>query len=169
VRFREKDPLTLEVLAERLRYEPDTGLFRWNYERSYKAKKDQVAGYTRGDGYTRIRINGLEYFAHRVAWFITHNGTWPVAEIDHINGVKDDNRISNLREADRILNLQNLKKARRDNLSTGLLGAYAYQKGFTSYIQVNKERMYLGWFKTAEDAHQAYMAAKRELHPGNTL
>lgn len=168
MKFRENDPLTLEVYNERLRYEPETGLFRWNYTRSYRAKKDDVAGFLGKDGYMRLSINGLPYFAHRVAWFAVY-GKWPEAEIDHVNGIKSDNRLRNLREADRVLNMQNQKRAHSGQQS-GLLGVYPINTGgFTSFIQVDKKRIYLGYFKTAEAAHETYLAAKRELHPGNTI
>jgi hypothetical protein len=168
MKFRENDPLTLEVYNERLRYEPDTGLFRWNYTRSYKAKRDDVAGSLGRDGYIRLSINGLPYFGHRLAWFAVH-GKWPEAEIDHVNGVKSDNRLCNLRAADRVLNMQNQKRAHSGQQS-GLLGVYPINTGgFTSFIQVDRKRIYLGYFKTAEAAHETYLEAKRQLHPGNTL
>lgn len=167
MRIRKDDPLTPERLEQLAFYEPETGLFRWKVSYGVKRVKGQPAGYLDDAGYLRLKLDGVEYMAHRVAWFAVH-GRWPVEELDHVNGVRNDNRLSNLREASRSLNMQNQKRAQRGQ-KTGLLGVYSAGAGFSSFIQVNKIRTYLGYFATAEAAHEAYLKAKRELHPGNTL
>ncbi|MFA6278364.1 MAG: hypothetical protein WC622_16575, partial [Pedobacter sp.] len=87
------------------------------------------------------------------------------------NGIRDDNRWINLRKATRSENIQNLKKAHKSNKSTGLLGVYLNKKEGSIYskITINKKVIYLGCFKTAEEAHKIYLTAKRELHPYGTL
>jgi hypothetical protein len=166
--LRKNDPLTLERCRELLSYEPETGLLRWRVSYGNKRIKGNVAGRKVPPGYISLSLDGLSYFAHRLGWLLTH-GKWPPAELDHINGDKSDNRLDNLREADRVLNMQNLKRPHRGQQS-GLLGVYAINTGgFISVITVNKQRVYLGYYQDAQVAHEAYLKAKRELHPGNTL
>ena len=91
-------------------------------------------------------------------------------EIDHINGNRTDNRIANLRAVTRGGNMQNQRRAHASNTS-GLLGVYYKPKNkkWAAQIQANKKRMNLGLFKTAEEAHTAYLKAKRELHDTCTI
>jgi hypothetical protein len=110
-------------------------------------------------------IDRKYYLAHRLAWLYMY-GELPKLCIDHINGVKNDNRISNLREVTSILNQQNYTKPNITN-KANLLGAFYCEtrKRWFSRICVNNKRKYLGTFPTALDAHNAYVKAKRELHP----
>lgn len=86
----------------------------------------------------------------------------PTNEIDHINGVKDDNRFSNLREATRGQNTRN-SKTRKDS-SVGLKGVSPDRGKFRARITLNGVRIYLGTFATKEEAFEAVRAARRELH-----
>lgn len=95
-------------------------------------------------------------------------GGWPTNEIDHKNGVKDDNRFGNLRQATHLLNQQNQRKAQRKN-KAGLLGVCAKRNGFMASIKVNGKNKWLGSFSTPELAHAAYVAAKRKFHEGCTI
>lgn len=110
--------------------------------------------------------------AHRLAWLL-HYGSWPSRHIDHINGDRADNRIANLRECDDAENQQNLRAATAASKS-GLLGVTTrtYRNGAVRYaasIQVDGTKRYLGVYGTPEEAHSAYRAAKRQLHPFGTL
>src|SRR5688572_25778345 len=111
------DFVTPERLRELLDYCPDTGVFVWT-ERAYSRFRGRRAG-TIAKGYVIIRVDGVAYFAHRLAWLHVH-GRWPVAFIDHINGVKSDNRIANLREATYQQNARNSKS----RAASGLKGVY---------------------------------------------
>lgn len=79
-----------------------------------------------------------------------------------------DNRWDNLREATRTLNQENVRRARRDN-STGFLGVRRMKSNFQANIRVGGRSKNLGTYPTPEQAHAAYVEAKRRLHPGNTL
>lgn len=158
--------LTLERLKEVLFYNPETGIFIWK-KSTDKIKPGKVAG-TLTKGYVAIRIDGTRYFAHRLAWFYIY-GQFPSMDIDHINCIKNDNRILNLRNVNAVINAQNVIKARPCNKSTGLLGAYAFKDYFVAMIRYNGKNVNLGYFKTAELAHNAYVEAKRKYHEGNTL
>jgi hypothetical protein len=118
-------------------------------------------------GYIIVSINRHRYLAHRLAWFM-HYGYWPTGVIDHINMNPADNRISNLRDTTRRVNQENRRKAQQ-NSSTKLLGAFKYKNGFRSQIKAKGVLYNLGVFPTAEEAHEAYVKAKRKYHEGNTL
>lgn len=120
-------------------------------------------------GYVIITLNDRGYQAHRLAWFYVH-GRWPEHQIDHINGRKADNRIENLRDVPQTINMQNQRKCYRNN-RVGLAGVYWHrrQHRFYSQIRVNKKLHFLGYFDVAKEAHEAYINAKRALHPGNTV
>jgi len=110
-----------------------------------------------------MRISGRMYRAHRLAWLYVH-GKWPENEIDHINGVRSDNRISNLRDATTAENRQN-HAIRRDNTSTvpGVDWHKSVQK-WRVRIRVPGKRITVGFFKNLEDAAAARARAKAELH-----
>jgi hypothetical protein len=150
-----------------LDYDRETGTFRWTAITSNRVKIGADAGWINSNGYRMIRVDGHQYMAHRLAWLIVH-GRFPVGDIDHINGIRTDNRIANLREATRSLNMQNLRRARADS-TTGVIGVRRMLKKWQAEIQVNHRKIYLGTFDSIDDARTAYLAAKRRLHPGNTL
>jgi len=160
--------LTQERLKELLHYCPETGVFT-RIARIQSINIGDIAGGVTSYGYWSILIDYKHYQAHRLAWIYV-NGMWPKDYIDHINGIKNDNRIINLREANKSQNGQNKKKAHK-NTSTGLLGASFHKitGKYASQIKVNGKSKHLGLFKTPQDAHQAYLTAKRQLHEFNTL
>ena len=159
--------LTAERLREVLDYDPETGVFvRKVAKRGCRA--GSVAGSVMKIGYVEIGVNGERHLAHRLAWFWVH-GVLPNGYIDHIDGDKANNRIANLRDVDQTVNMQNLKTARRDNTSCGLLGVCPNRKRWAAQIIVKGVTYHLGTFDTPEQAHQVYIGAKRLLHSGNTL
>lgn len=162
-------PLTPERLRELLQYDLETGSFIWRVTRSRGARALNVAGQSTANGYRSIKIDGRKHLAHRLAWLYVH-GKWPQQDIDHINGVRDDNRIVNLRDVSRSVNLQNQRRA-RSLTSGGLIGASKRkpQNDWQASIKVDGKKRYLGLFNTPEAAHAAYVAAKRKYHEGCTL
>lgn len=156
-------------LLELVTYCQETGRFHW-----LKVRKGAPAGVECGtskssNGYARLGLDGRRYGAHRIAWFYV-TGAWPKGDVDHIDGDRANNRFANLRAVDRSTNLENIRHARSDNRATGLLGAYRHRSGrFTSRIRVRGQDHHLGMFDSAEEAHAAYIAAKRAMHAGNTL
>ena len=157
--------ITTEILKQPLNYDEETGIFTWVVNRG-SAKKGMIAG-TLSGGYMRIQICGKIYASHRLAWVFVY-GVWPKNDIDHINCVKSDNRICNLREATRSENQQNFHKAHLDSAS-GLLGASHYKGRWIAQIQFGGRKKYLGHFSTKEEAHTAYLIEKRKLHPFGEL
>ncbi len=160
--------LSRDHLAERLSYDGDTGLFTWKKSPVPRIPVGTVAGCTSDKGYTVIVCMGRLYQAHRIAWLLAH-GEWPTGDIDHINGIRSDNRIANLRDVSRSVNQQNLKRARRDN-QTGLLGVKRARNGaFEARINLQGRYVHLGTFPAAAEAHEAYLSAKRNNHEGSTI
>lgn len=151
-------------------YNINNGQFSWRNNRT-NVKAGAVAGCLSLNGYTLIRIDRKLHLAHRLAWIYCNGSAQMPRLIDHINGSKTDNRISNLRPATKVMNGQNRRTAQSNNKSSGLLGvAYIAHTGkFTAYIDKDGRRKYLGLFERKEDAHEAYLLQKRALHEGCTI
>ncbi len=164
-----KHELTAEQLRAALDYEPNSGIFRWRERYTNSVKVGDVAGCLHSKGYVHIWIRSAPHYAHRLAWLYVH-GEWPRMAIDHINGDKADNRIANLRLATPTLNQQNMRKAGKFS-STGLLGAQVcrFTGLYRARIRVDGRPVEIGRFRTAIEAHEAYVAAKRRLHEGCTI
>jgi hypothetical protein len=155
--------ITLTRLREVLHYDPATGVFTWLKTLSKRRSAGLSAGSLRSDGYIVIKIDDVRTRAHRFAWLYM-TGAFPKEQIDHINGVRNDNRWCNLRAATRAQNLANARLAVTN--TSGMKGASwhrAAQK-WHAQIRVDGRRIHIGLFDTAQDAHAAYMAKARELH-----
>ncbi len=165
----ENKELTAERLMAALHYDPATGVFT-RLVRSSNALAGDVAGGVTSSGYRYISVYGRQYAAHRLAWLYTH-GDWPLGEIDHINGVKTDNRISNLRDCSTSENQQNRRRAQSNNLSSGLLGVTFHKQvnRWSANISLKGKHNHLGLFDNPEKAHVAYIKAKADFHPFQTL
>lgn len=98
------------------------------------------------------------------------HGEWPNGEVDHINGHRDDNRISNLRVLSSMQNKQNQRNPRSDN-TTGYLGVtwLKREQRYRAGIQHQGRFIHVGTFKTAEEAHAAYVERKRLIHEACTI
>lgn len=154
--------LTQERLKELLDYEPETGNFFWRIRRGRGAPAGGIAGTPHKNGYTSIKIDGGgPYLAHRLAWLYV-TGEWP-DELDHINRNKKDNRFTNLRECTRQQNQAN-RDIQKNNKS-GWKGVRKLKDNkWLARIQVGGKTVFIGHFKSASDASQAYADASRRLH-----
>lgn len=159
--------LTHARLLELLHYHPGVGIFTNRITRHWSAQAGEIAGNVNALGYISIGIDGKPFLAHRLAWLYVH-GVWPAGVIDHIDGDPGNNRIANLRDVSRKMNQQNMREAMKSS-GTGLLGAYRNGKRFKSSIQVDGRLRHIGHFATAEEAHAAYLEAKRKHHEGCTI
>ena len=151
-----------QELKSLLHYDKSTGVFRWRHFRTNKTLPWSIAGSIDGQGYVQIKIGGKVKMAHRLAWLYVHGELPP--QVDHRNMNRSDNRINNLRSADNSCNSMN--KRMQSNNTTGFKGV-TYHKGtkkFHAKIQANGLRKSLGYYETAEQAHQAYIIASGELH-----
>lgn len=159
----------LQDLQHCLSYNPETGEFHWKSSTNNRVKVGSPAGFVHPDGRLYIGFQGKSHLSYRLAWLLTHN-EWPSGVIDHIDGDPLNNRISNLRDVTCFVNMQNQRKANSDN-KTGLLGVYLNKKSgkFIAQIGYKGKLKYLGSFSTPEDAHAAYLVAKRKHHEGCTI
>lgn len=160
--------LTQERLKQALNYSAETGVFVWHSPNTNRLRVGAIAG-TEAGGYRQIRVDYVIYKAHRLAWFYVY-GVWPQNHIDHINGDPSDNRIVNLRDVTNAENGQNIRRAHHDSRS-GLLGASwdKRKRIWVAQICTNGKRRTIGGYATAEQAHEAYLKAKREVHAACTL
>jgi hypothetical protein len=158
--------LSCDRVREVLDYNFETGQFTWRVKRT-RVRVGDTAGYF-DNGYRKIRIDGANYHASRLA-FLWMTGKFPQGEVDHIDHNTKNNCWSNLRKATRQENQRN--RTVRDDSSTGFKGvrfqrsAHGNQCGYyVATIGVNGKRLYLGSFKTAEEASEAYRKAAAEHH-----
>lgn len=153
---------------DNLRYDPKTGDLWWtkqNLGRGTPRDLNSPAGHTNSDLYLliNVRLGGYHrlFRLHRVAWFLYY-GVWPKDHIDHINNIRDDNRIINLREATRSENGGN-RKAQEGGTSQ-YKGVYWNKQSckWTASIRVNRKPIYLGRYHKEEEAALAYNKAALE-------
>jgi len=159
-----------KLIRQLLDYNPLTGVFLWKVSRGGTAKLGTVAGnLNKNLGYVMISIYDKPYYAHILAWFFV-KGKWPKGEIDHKDTVRHHNWFSNLRDVSKSGNMQNLTKAHADN-KTGFLGVtFDKQSGKPkAQLRVNGKLMLSAKFDTPEQAHTAYVEAKRKYSSTNTL
>lgn len=158
--------LTAEQVRELFDCSAD-GVLTWRVKPAAGVAAGAVAGSVDATGYRRVLVRGRRYMAHRLVWAHVH-GRWPESEVDHIDGARANNRPSNLRDVSSTVNHQNLRRACSTSQS-GLLGAHREGRRYAARIRTPHGRVRLGQFASAEEAHAAYVAAKRRLHEGNTL
>lgn len=130
--------ITQEIVKNIFIYDKETGYFLWK-------NNSRIAGYLTANGYRRVFFSGRAYMVHRLIWLYM-NGEWP-DKIDHINGVRHDNRWINLRNVDHFENMKN-KAIQKNNIS-GICGVFWNKNKNTwmSQIQVNNKIKHIGCFR----------------------
>lgn len=158
-----KSDLTAARLRELLHYAPETGVFTKRIKTG-KWPAGHVVGTPDRHGYTTIWVDGTVHRAHRLAYLYVY-GRWPEGDIDHVNRVRSDNRIKNLRAATRSENCQN--KGRQSNNVSGRTGVawHSAAKQWEAYIWVQRSKTYLGTYPNIDDAIAARKAAEAVYHP----
>ena len=153
-----------EYIRENLRYDLETGHLWWikPSENGVRTPRNlnKPVGTLHHEGYFRIKILSTNMSCHRTAWFLYY-GHWPKGFLDHINGVKTDNRVENLRLATNKENLRNQKSRKGSSKYKGV----SWQKGnqkWRSCITVNERKEHLGYYASEEAAAYAYDKAARE-------
>lgn len=149
-------------LHELFSYNPETGLLTRKIRQQYQPA-GKIAG-RRGDsqGHLACNLDGVRIYVHRIAWAM-HYGAWPDRQIDHINRIPDDNRISNLRQ---VTNAENQQNRNLQSLNkSGVTGVSKRRNKWQARINVNGTERHLGVFENLADAIEARRIAERELHP----
>lgn len=168
--MRMKKPLISQLrLRELLTYSPVSGVFNRLTDNNRGCHIGDVAGSLHGTGYINIYLDGKNYTAGRLAWMYM-TGEWPRYDIDHVNGVKNDNRWHNLRDVSEHTNMQNERNVRKNNQS-GFMGVHfrKERQKWVAQIRVDNKAIRLGSFDNPADAERAYLDAKRKLHEGFTI
>ena len=159
--------ISQQELKDCLHYDDLTGIFT-RVKASGGMSVGDVAGYIGVAGYVRMKVLCKSRSAHRMAWLYVH-GVHPKGEVDHINGIKSDNRMINLRDVSCKVNSQNRKT--RDDCGSGFLGV-SKEKGARKYrvrIHLNGKEVCLGRFDKLSDAVKARLDAddKNGFHPNH--
>lgn len=158
--------LTQERLKYLLHYDENTGIFTWINKpapRSNRIKPGYIAGCQNDSGYILINIDSHSYRAHRLAWFYVH-GVWPKHKMDHINNIKSDNRISNLREAS---NSENGWNVGMPSTNTSGIKGVCWDKQTKKWIAqcwVSGKHYKIGRFACIDDAARAVARFREENH-----
>lgn len=159
--------LTADDFRAAFRYDRETGLFQFQNDvfvgrpgRLFRRAGD-IAGADQ-NGYVDITLNYKKFRAHRVAWLM-ETGAWPVHEIDHIDMNRKNNAWANLREATGNQNRANSKPRSKLGLK-GVGQAPKAKNTFFAQITHNNRNIYLGSFKSPQEAHEAYCKKARELY-----
>lgn len=141
---------TKEFLEEHCEFSQEHKTLVWKKTPNNRAKRGQPIGSLTKEGYWRCK----NQLVHRLFWLMTY-GELPDKDIDHINGIRNDNRLENLRVVTRMQNLWNRRNVK----------GYIYNpasKKYQARIRKNYDTIHLGVFDTAEEATQAYLKAKQE-------
>ena len=155
-----------DELKKFISYDQDTGLFLWLKTRSRTAKAGMNAGSQDNHGYINIMFQRKMHKAHRLAWLYIY-GSYPDGQIDHINGDRLDNRISNLRVVSNKQNQENIGS--RTNNTSGYRGVSLNKKSgkYEAHIRHNGKKHHLGFFFSIDEAARVAISARKDLMTHN--
>jgi len=159
----QKNSITKDQVLSLLSYDDATGHLIWLSNVGGRLRKGTRAGRVAATGYREVGLYGHLYLEHRIIWLI-FNGSFPKDQIDHINRVKDDNRIENLRECNTSENHQNLTLVCTN--TSGVVGV-TWNKRYAKWqaqIGLHKKNIFLGLFDTIDDAAKARREAELKYH-----
>lgn len=162
-----------EEIKRLISYDPKSGLLRWRPRQqsdfasmsSFKAWNTQFAGREAGSisktGYVVVSLSGQKMLGHRIAWVI-HHGRWPDALMDHVNGLRADNRINNLREATPAQNAQNQRRHKSNK--SGVCGVTWHKKTKRWQVRIGSanKSLHVGYFSDLQSAKDARKFAEKQ-------
>jgi len=157
-----KPIITQEYLKSILNYNPETGMFTWKLRKAKRNHFGDEAGYLK-EGYRYVEINGKPFALHRLA-FLYMNGEMPENLVDHINGVKNDNRWVNLRNATNQQNTINVKLNANNKSGVRCVSYFKPMKKWILRCTVNKKRHFIGYFDDLDLARIAYEQFAKKHH-----
>lgn len=149
------------MLRRFVSYDPDTGAIT-RIASHFKSYIGKQTGTKDSQGYLATKVNGKFYRCHRLAWALFY-GKWPDGEVDHFDGDKANNRITNLRDIEHKHNSHNQMRPQGNNPYIGAYWSERTQK-WRAAIKKDGKINCLGSFLTAEEAHKAYLEAKKHMH-----
>jgi hypothetical protein len=177
----DKADITPDLIRQLIRFEPETGKYFWrerprdmfDADRSYnwwntRFSNKETLNVKSGTGYLCVDILGRNYKAHRVIWAY-HHGEWPAGQIDHINGDRCDNRLSNLRVVTNAINSKNRRAGTANTSGFVGVGWLKVRKKWGAQIMVNGKTISLGRFSDIADAIDARKIAEVRFgfHPNH--
>lgn len=152
--------ITQQELHSRMTYDAVTGVATWLTGTKWKGRR---VGTRNQSGYTQVRIDGRSYQLHRLIW-LWMTGEWPALQVDHRNGIRDDNRWENLRLATHSENQRNKElDARNTSGQTGVCRPAGRTK-WQVYINEGGRRKYLGSYATVEEANAVAQSARQAAY-----
>ena len=171
-----RSDITPELCSKLLRYEGESGKLFWrfrsiemfaDYSRPEMLHESWNRRFSGKEAFTFLAKTGYRsgnilcngFLAHRVIWAIVFQ-RWPTDILDHINGIRCDNRIENLREATKKINGRNSKL--HSNNTTGVNGVYRCRDRWTAQINTDDKTIHLGVFDTLKSATEARLAANEK-------
>ena len=152
--------LTAEYLRSVLHYDQESGVFTWKVSTGPRVKAGYIAGSVNGGGYQQITVQSRPYQAHRLAWLYIR-GSWPTDQIDHINRIRTDNRIENLRDVSHKQNGQNRSKSSTNTSGHPGVSWNKQRSKWRAEIKHNQKHIHLGYFSILEEAIAARKAAEK--------
>ena len=158
------DKNTIAELQSVLAYDPNTGELTWIVGNS-RRKAGDIAGTVGPNGYRYVTYKYKMYLAHQLAWAL-HHQVWPSSNLDHINRIRTDNKINNLRLCPNNQRENNQNLSRRKDNASGYTGVHYFKRTgqWTAYVNVDGKRKHLGYFYSAEEANIARCEAKSLVH-----
>ena len=161
--------LGYEEVARLFTYDREAGVLYWRIRNGNNTRRNYVAGSIKGDknGYRRVGIKGKIYKEHRIIMMLCFGHIPENAEIDHINHVRDDNRLCNLRFVTGSENRKNQSVSIKN--TSGVTGVYfsKTRKKYIVRISVDRKIIRLGTFKTLEEAAAARAEANLKFNYNN--
>ena len=152
--------LTKTRLKEVLSYNSKTGIFKWKKATTNSVKAESNAGYINTINRCCIGIDGKYYLRSRLAWLYTY-GYFPETDIDHINRIPSDDRITNLRMVSRQCNLRNCGLRVENTSGVKGVGFYSRDKLWEARIGIANKTHYLGRFESFTEAVAHRLAAEQ--------
>lgn len=156
-------PAPSDGIREYLAYNPDTGLFRWLKYRCQTAHPGATAEGVDRKGYKLVGWEGVNYRAHRLAWWFVY-GVMPSSQIDHINGIRNDNRISNLRLADDFEQNHNRKKPITNTSGVKGISWSRPHNAWVARVTYKGKRYQIGYFTDIKKAEKSLCELREILH-----
>lgn len=169
-----QDLPSVDYLRACFAYDPETGLLTWktrprehfssstgygNFKSRYAGKP---AGTLHNSGYLQVGVTPGNYLAHRICWAVYY-GKWPTLDIDHINGIRTDNRIINLRDVSRQTNMRNAAKCSRNTSSGNGVTWSKHSEKWQAQVTMQGKNHYLGLFDDIADAVSARQRANEQF------